>query len=55
MFQIYEWAYQDWHTIDIAGLIKVTDPTGANPFALTTDQFKTITGEDYNTAIASNK
>lgn len=47
MFQIYKWAFQDWHTITVDELRKVVDPQGQNQFCLTPEQFKEITGEDF--------
>lgn len=47
MFQIYQWAFQDWHTITADELRKDVDPTGQNQFCLTPAQFKEITGEDF--------
>ena len=47
MFQIYKWAFQDWHTITADELRKDVDPAGQNQFCLTPAQFKEITGEDF--------
>ena len=47
MFQIYQWAFQDWHTITADELRKDVDPVGQNQFCLTPEQFKEITGEDF--------
>jgi len=47
MFQIYTWAFQDWHTITANELRKDVDPAGQNRFCLTPEQFKEITGEDF--------
>jgi len=47
MFQIYKWAFQDWHTITADELRKDVDPAGQNNFCLTPAQFKEITGEDF--------
>ena len=48
LYQIFKWAYQDWHTMNITDLRRVTDPTGKNSYALTVEQFKEISGEDFN-------
>jgi len=53
MFQIYKWAFQDWHTITADELRKDVDPAGQNQFCLTPAQFKEITGEDFTAATPS--
>lgn len=46
MVQIYTWAYQDWKTIDEDGLKQLV----GLPQGITTDDYKTITGDDYTAA-----
>lgn len=43
MVQIYTWAYQNWKTITKEQLATIV----GLPDGITTDDYKTITGDDY--------
>lgn len=43
MIQIYTWAFQEWHTVTEDQLKAKVDV----PFGITAEDFKTITGKDY--------
>ena len=53
LYDVFYDAYNYWNTIDLAGLVKQTDPTGKSNIWLTPAQFKSITGQDLSTVIAS--
>ena len=54
LFDVFNYAYNDWKTIDLQGLVKQTDPTGKSNIWLTPAQFKEITGQDLDTVLASS-
>lgn len=43
MLQIYTWAFQEWHTVSENQL---EEKVGV-PFGITAEDFKVITGKDY--------